>query len=295
MTDSGSRAARVVGLLMADVVGSTTLYESIGDAAARPLVQSCMDLLIAQVVRHGGRVVKTMGDGVLCTFPSAEQAARAACAMSDAVATHALAVRIAVHFGEVIEHNDDVFGDAVNTLSRIAGLATPGELLLSRATFERLADLAPWRPRPLPPVPVKGKREPLELVALLRPVEGRPLLRSTVGGGGGLAAVVRSMVLSYGHTELPVDAEHPVDLGRDPSNTIVVDSVFASRLHARVFCEGELVILQDRSSNGTWVATDGQEPVQILRRQTPLYGCGRIFVGADPRQHLTMPVLFRSG
>lgn len=285
--------AHALGLLMADVVGSTTLYERIGDAAARRMVQSCMDLLLAQVTVHGGRTVKTMGDGMLCTFPTATQVVRAAQAMAEATATHALAVRIAAHWGDVIEENDDVFGDAVNTLARIAGLATPGELLLSSAVFAQAPDVAPWRPRPLPPVPVKGKREPLELVALLRPVVGQPILRSTVGGGAG-ASISHAVVLAYGSTEVRVDAEHAADLGRDPANTLVVDSVFASRLHARVFCEGELVLLQDRSSNGTWVAADGQEPVHILRRQTPLFGSGRIFVGADPRLHVTKPVVYRS-
>jgi len=283
----------VHGLLMADVVGSTTLYEKLGDAAARNLVADCLGRLEEQVARHGGRTVKTMGDGILCAFPRAADAAAAACAMADATSTHALAVRIAAHAGEVIEEQGDVFGDAVNTLARIAALATPGELLLSRALFVRLDDVAPWRPRPLPPVPVKGKREPLDLVALLRPVAGTPALRSTVSGGGALATC-RRVALTYGAHEVLVDAEHAADLGRDPSNTLAVDSAFASRLHARAYLEGDLVLLVDRSSNGTWIVPDGQAPVHLLRRQTALLGCGRIYLGADPRLHLTKPVLYRA-
>ena len=258
------------------------------------MVQSCMTLLEAQVTAHGGRTVKTLGDGMLCAFPAAIATAAAARAMAEATATHALAVRIAAHWGVVLEDAGDIFGDAVNTLARIAGLATPSEILLSRALFEVLPDVGAWKARPLPPVPVKGKREPLELVALLRPTVGRPLLKSTVSGGALGALVSQGIALCFGATEVIVDADHAADLGRDPASTLVIDSAYASRMHARVFVEGGLLLLQDRSSNGTWVVPDGQSPVQIVRRQTPLMGCGRIYFGADPRTTLTKPVIYKT-
>jgi class 3 adenylate cyclase len=286
-----------LGLLIADVVGSTSLYERLGDAAARTMVQGCMALLEAEVTRHGGRTVKTMGDGMLCTFPSAGAAATAARAMLEATANQALALRVAAHCGEVLEENGDVFGDAVNTVARIGGLAAPGEVLVSRTLFEAVRDFGAWKARPLPPVPVKGKREPLELVAIVRRTSG-PLLRSTVGSSASLDALApaapRRLALAFGSREVFVDAEHAIELGRDPANHIVIDSAHASRFHAKVAVEGELFVLQDRSSNGTWVVPDGQTPAHVLRRQTTLLGCGRIYLGADPRTVLTKPVLYKS-
>jgi len=287
---------RTVGLLMADVVGSTPLYEKLGDSAARRMVHGCLALLEQGVARHKGRTVKSLGDGILCTFPSALQAALAAQAMAEATATYVVAVRIAAHWGDVLDVGGDVFGDAVNTVARILSLATPGEVLVTRSLRDSLPQEAGlWSVRPLPPVTVKGKREPVDLFALVQPTSGMTTLRSTEIGGGFAMPVCQGIVLSLGSLEVQVDTDHPADLGRDPTNTLVVDHGCVSRFHARVVAEGQLVMLQDRSSNGTWVVPDGQAPLQILRRQTPLLGCGRIYLGADPRVNLTRPVIFRAG
>lgn len=295
MSDTTSNAAGLpqMGLLMADVVGSTSLYEKLGDAPARKLVHECMELLFAAVKDNGGKVIKTMGDGILCTLPTAIAVARAGIEMSERTASHSLTLRIAMHWGGVLEEGDDIFGDAVNTLARIAGLATPGEILATRTLFTQLPDLGTWKPKPLPPVPVKGKREPLELVAIVRKATGRPLLLSTMSGCSVADTVAQRLCLQYGELTISVAGDGSADIGRDPSNTLVIENAYASRFHAKVYREGDLFLVQDRSSNGTWVVPDGQTPVQLLRRQTALLGHGRIYFGADPRATLTMPVTYK--
>lgn len=285
-----SKVPRPLALLMVDIVGSTALYETMGDAAARRLVRGCIAVLGQSTIRHGGRLVKTLGDGLLCSFESAAAAAAAARAMLAATEGNALEVRIGVHAGDVIEDDGDVFGDAVNTVARIAGLAIAGEVLVSRTLFDQLPDTDTWRPRRLPPVAVKGKREPLELLALTRRAAGPMLLTTTAAES--CVAIGATVVLRYGDAEATVGTELPIDIGRDPSNTISIDSPRASRFHARVFREGELCLLQDRSSNGTWIVPDQQPPVRIHRRQTALTGCGQLFFGADPLRAPTTPVLY---
>jgi class 3 adenylate cyclase len=60
-----------LAILFADVVGSTQLYESLGDDAARETVQRCVDCMKAATLDFGGDVIKTMGDEVMSTFPTA--------------------------------------------------------------------------------------------------------------------------------------------------------------------------------------------------------------------------------
>ncbi|MBF0195214.1 MAG: adenylate/guanylate cyclase domain-containing protein, partial [Magnetococcales bacterium] len=62
-------------ILFADIAGSTKLYEAIGDAKARELTSSCIDLLSKITIEFQGVVIKTIGDEVMCTFPSADAAA----------------------------------------------------------------------------------------------------------------------------------------------------------------------------------------------------------------------------
>ena len=70
-------------ILFADISGSTRLYEILGDAPARAKVASCLQLLTDVTERHGGTVIKTIGDEIMCTFPNAEVSVGAACEMHE--------------------------------------------------------------------------------------------------------------------------------------------------------------------------------------------------------------------
>lgn len=290
MADS-ARTQRLA-VMMADVVGSTALYETMGDDAARRLVGGCLARIGQTIVRHDGRTVKSLGDGILCTFASAERAALAAQAMVDDTASSGLMLRIAAHLGEVIEEGGDVFGDTVNTVARIAGLATAGEILVSRMFYEDLPLPRPGSARALAPVPVKGKRDPIEVVSLATKPRGA-LADYTVPVERVQPIVGASLLLTYAGIDFVVTADRPANLGRDPSNTITVDSPSASRLHARVHFEGGAFVLEDRSSNGTWIVPDGCASLCILRRNATLLGSGKIYLGADPKVAPSPAVAYR--
>ena len=67
-----------VAILFADVVGSTQLYETLGDDRARETVAECLEIMKAATEENGGTVIKTMGDEVMATFPTANAAITAA-------------------------------------------------------------------------------------------------------------------------------------------------------------------------------------------------------------------------
>ena len=74
-----------LAILFADVVGSTQLYEALGDDAARETVQTCVDAMKQSTEKFGGSVIKTMGDEIMATFPSADDAMNAATQMQKVI------------------------------------------------------------------------------------------------------------------------------------------------------------------------------------------------------------------
>jgi class 3 adenylate cyclase/tetratricopeptide (TPR) repeat protein len=126
-----------VTLLFTDVEGSTALTSRTGDAAGRALLRSCEDLIRQQVVEHGGREVKALGDGLMVAFSSARGAIRCAIDIQRALekqnraSSEGLRVRMGLNAGEAIHEGDDLFGAAVNAASRIAATASGGEILVS--------------------------------------------------------------------------------------------------------------------------------------------------------------------
>jgi class 3 adenylate cyclase len=120
-------------ILFADIADSTALTERLGDAAFREKARTLDDALRAAVRDHGGSVIdaKTLGDGILATFPAASQAIAAALACASTGSAQGLPLHVGLHAGDVIRESDNVFGGAVNIAARISSLAQPGEVLVS--------------------------------------------------------------------------------------------------------------------------------------------------------------------
>jgi len=143
MAEPGQR--KLTAILAADIVGYSRLMgeDEVGTAravlahreAARPLVAG-----------HGGRIVKTMGDGVLVEFPSVVAAVECAIAIQKLMAERNKGVaedkcilyRIGVHLGDVLIDGEDILGDGVNVAARLEGIAEPGGVCLSGSAYEHV-------------------------------------------------------------------------------------------------------------------------------------------------------------
>ena len=132
-------------VLFVDVAGSTQLAAEIGDSRFRELIDGFLQLVGRQLDRYQGRLVDTAGDGALTLFDSPARAIACAEAVRDGVRALGLQVRAGVHTGEM-EHGPggEVRGIAVHTGARVAALAGPGEILVSR-TIRDLVAGAPVR------------------------------------------------------------------------------------------------------------------------------------------------------
>lgn len=270
-------------VVIADIEGSTGLYERLGDDAARACVGTVLAALERAVATHGGRVVKSLGDGVLSVFPSPADGVAAALAMQATTDEHGQALRVAAHFGGVLEVDGDVYGDAVNTTARLVRAARPGETLVSRALFAVLPDPAMCRARALPPLAVPGKREAVDVLAATPLHAAAQVLGMSTFVRPGERSVPGRATFRAGGREHELEPHVSLSIGRHPDCGIRVDAASASRQHARVFHHAGKVYLEDLSANGTWVVPEDLPPVRLHRERAPLHGRGRIYLGQDPR------------
>ena len=139
---------RLAAIVSADVAGYSRLMgrdESGTLAALKAIRQEVVDPAIAS---HGGRIVKTTGDGLLLEFPSVVNAVRCAVevqtAMADRTAGIAedrrIAFRIGINIGDIIVEGDDIFGDGVNVAARLQEIAAPGGICISSRVHDDVRD-----------------------------------------------------------------------------------------------------------------------------------------------------------
>ena len=301
--DSQSGALRnaptTVTVLFADVAGSTKLYDTLGDKRAKVAVDECIDLMRCVVEKHGGRVVKTIGDEVMCVLSDAENGCLAAMDMQVGIAelsasSHVKrAIRIGLHFGPVIEENNDVFGDTVNLAARMAGLAKGAQIFTTRDTANHLSRLLQRSVRNIAALSVKGKADDVQVCEVIW-LAGDELTMATPS----ILASARetSLVLSYGGADMVVrQANASIILGRDASCQIAVADRMASRQHARIERRQGKFYLVDQSTNGTFVVVLGEPEIVLRREEVMLRRQGRIAFGRSvaEAQELTVGFLLQ--
>ena len=129
----------LAALLFTDIVDSTSHLKRLGDSAWRELLLEHNNLVRLELNRFRGREIQTTGDGFLAVFDGPARAVRCARAIGSSVAHLGIAIRAGVHTGEVEFLADNVRGLAVHEAARVAGVAMPGEVLVSATTKHLLA------------------------------------------------------------------------------------------------------------------------------------------------------------
>lgn len=128
-------------LVFTDIVDSTSLAESLGDAAWAGLIANHEALVEKTASRNGGRVVKFLGDGSMLAFESARAAVRASVDIQKTVSGGPFSVRIGVHTGEVQRTGKDFMGLTVNKAARVASATGGGEIMISSTTRDLIGSM----------------------------------------------------------------------------------------------------------------------------------------------------------
>jgi class 3 adenylate cyclase len=279
-------------VLFIDVSDSTKLYESLGDAVALALVNGVIARVDKIIVKHQGMAVKTLGDGIICVFEDPDNAFRAAGEIQTTVHSAAqgtrnrLQLKIGFTYGPVILSKGDVFGDTMNVCSRLVVLANPEQILTSAQTVEALSPGLRGRCRALFPTRIKGKAEEVAVSEVLWRYD--PAVTETNLTRSDFAqATQMSLKLIYRGNIFVVNRTRPtLQMGRDDSNDIVIVSLFASRIHARVHTREGRFMLTDLSSNGTFLMVDEHSSeVHLRREEAMLSGRGWIGLGKNATRH----------
>jgi class 3 adenylate cyclase len=280
-----------LAIVFADIVGSTRYYEELGDTRAREIIGITLELMRLATEQHGGTVVKTMGDEVMSTFPSADAAVDAASQMQRQISvspflqtkTWQVAVRVGCHLGLVAMQHRDIFGAAVHTANRVTSQAKGGQILTTVAVVEQLSSAWQSAIRQIDIATLKGHTDETALyevhwqtdditgmlpsisMASLLPKRG---LQLTVRGGG--------QTFDLG------DRDPSLTIGRADNNQLIIKGDLVSRLHARIEISRTRFILVDMSTNGTFLRST-QGPEQFVRRDAvTLTGEGLIGLGEPP-------------
>jgi len=280
-----------LAVLFSDVVGSTRIYEILGDQRAREIVSICIDLMRASTEQHRGTVIKTMGDEVMATFSSADDALNAAAQIQRQITSHPalqvegqpVAVRIGCHFGPVVVEARDVFGATVHTANRMTSQAKAGQIMTTAATIERLSP--EWRSsvRQIDVALLKGQGAEVSLYEAIWQTEDVTSMLPSISMGGSADRRAQRLRLSADGSEVIIDeGRQQITIGRADENDLVIRGNLISRIHARVEISRGKFLLIDQSTNGTFVlAADGEESF-VRRDSMQLKGEGMIGLGKAP-------------
>jgi class 3 adenylate cyclase len=275
-------------ILFADIANSTRLYESFGDFKARELVAGCLSRLKTLAADHGGVVVKTIGDEVMCTFPSPNLAAEAAMQMQEATALNPKMVRanihlrIGFHHGEVIHEPADVFGDAVNVAARMVSLSKSDQIITNKETLGIMKPHLTCRARIVDRTRVRGKDDVMEIHELIWGMPEQMTMACSVTEEM-IAALTEADAFLQVHflqQRLLVNRDNPIlTVGRGAANHLTVSSRLVSRVHARIELQRSRFMLIDQSTNGTYFSPRGGRTIFLRRDAVRLEGEGMIGLG----------------
>ncbi|MEM1261890.1 MAG: adenylate/guanylate cyclase domain-containing protein [Pseudomonadota bacterium] len=277
-----------VAILFADVVGSTELYELLGDDHARETVGQCLGIMKEATEENRGQVIKTIGDEVMATFTTVDDAMNAAAKMQHQISNNEelgadekrVSIRVGCHYGPVTYENKDIFGSAVHTANRMTSQAKARQIVTTGSTVEMMGP--EWRSvaRQIDVATVKGKRDEVALFEVLWSPEEATSMLPTIGwdNDGRLKPTV--LVLSFRGQTIEISDDHKhATLGRADENDVVIKGNLISRVHARIEKRRQKYILIDESTNGTFVQNVQGEEIFLRRDSTEIAGEGIIGLG----------------
>ena len=276
-----------ITILFADVSGSTKLFELRGDVEARRIIAAVLGALSEIAHRHGGRVIKTIGDEVMCTFPGALNGILGAIDMQQRVARDPafvkdnLAIRIGLHHGEALIEEADVYGDAVNTAARMGSTAKREQIVTTLFTINQLTNLGSIKTRALGPVRVAGKIEPIEIVDVIwqEDLSNLTSVQRAIRSDDLQVAVSKLTLRFKGRVIELSPASQPLTLGRNPDSSLVVDNEWVSRNHAIIEYKRGYFMIADRSTNGTFVKIGDDDELRLHRDEVHLRKAGTVSLG----------------
>jgi len=196
---------RLAAILAADVAGYSRLMGADEEGTLAALKSHRGELVEPTIARHTGRIVKTMGDGILVEFPSPVEAVRCAVEIQQGAVRRAqgvaegrrIAWRIGINLGDVIAEEHDLYGDGVNIAARLEGLAEAGGICVSRGVRDQVRDRLAVSFVDLGEQPVKNIARPVRCFRLIFDKYSAPVAAQTVSPNAAAGPRLSIVVLPF--------------------------------------------------------------------------------------------------
>ncbi|MEQ8516773.1 MAG: adenylate/guanylate cyclase domain-containing protein, partial [Chromatocurvus sp.] len=191
-----------------------------------------------------------------------------------------LGLRVGLHHGRVLAEDSDIFGSTVNTAARMVALAGSAQIVMSRSTRDAVDASLQGCCRDLGTTYIPGRQEPLGIVSVIWEEDTSNLTAVPTGIGLDASAAPRHLVLIHAGKQVTLSEESPpITLGRGTDCNVVIDVDCVSRHHARIEFRHGFFVLVDQSTNGTWLAVEGQSPALVHRGELSLLRDGLLSLG----------------
>lgn len=274
-------------VMFADVSGSTALFERLGDKEAMHAVERCLKRMKRSIDGYKGKTVQIVGDELLASFESPEDACHAAIDMQQRIADLPpvsglkLTIRIGLHSGLVAEESNKLVGAPVTTAARIAGIARRDQILVSSVLVKELPQSSVITADPMPSLGnVTEDGSALALFQIHWPSYQGGVHSALSTFGPSTHPLAERLCVRFRGKAFLLDDKTPVlTIGRDLACKLVIDDRKASRQHARVERRGDGFYLVDTSTNGSFVSLAGRQEIMVRRHETLLEGTGRMCFG----------------
>ena len=293
-----TRQTRTLAVMFADISDSTSLYQKLGDSAARNIVNACLQVINGVLARYEGRLVKTIGDEVMCVFPDADLAVLAASDMQAQVSAtkpgnYPVAIHVGLHYGPVLVEENDVFGDTVNVAAYLRAAATAEQILTTDAIERCLTAALKTCVRPIFNAVLKGSEQESTVYQVLWRTDRTDLTDVNLQPNKMIPGDTGALLVTLDEERVRVDQWRTgIVIGRSKDCDLVVTDNFASRRHLSIKLVRTHFYLFDHSINGTFVTLGSGEEVHVLRRELLLDGSGEIYVGRSRVERPTGVITF---
>jgi len=287
-----------MAVMFADISDSTSLYQNLGDAAARNIVNACLTLITGVLTRYEGRLVKTIGDEVMCVFPGVDLAVLAASDMQTQVAAvrpgnYPVCIHIGLHYGPVLVEDSDVFGDTVNVAAFLRGVATAEQILTTEAVEHGLSEALKACVRPIFHAVLKGSEKESTVYQVMWRTDKADLTDVNLHSKKFIPGDTGALLVMLDEERVRVDQWRPsIVIGRSKDCDLVVNDNFASRRHLSIKLVRTQFYLFDHSINGTFVSLGSGEELHVLRREVHLDGSGQICIGRSRSERPSEVITF---
>lgn len=283
-------------VVFTDLHGSTAVFEWLGNALATQIITEITVWISQQCVQAGGKIIKTLGDGVMAVFSEPAQALDAVVALQREHARRVLPIPLTFHLslrvglarGEVEVLDGDCYGDAVNVASRLCSMCGSSQIWATDTALQSLQEPMGVRFRSLGALRIRGRVESCHVLQVewvddvgseALTMQNTSVLDELDSEHDVLGGEIRLNWLGISKTFHSFDL--PIQIGRMRDTDFVVNDPRVSRIHARLEWRNGSIVFVDTSSYGSWVRFTNTSPILLRREECILHSTGELALGSS--------------